>query len=469
MRLGIFSVFAYFILVALLSPLHSWDSWEYHLPFSSFLWGIGGGSTTFHLSPQMQERFLGFPLAAELIQGFFWWATGTLNSVILPHLILFGLYLFQVQKVYKIQLVFMMLSFFGCPLLFIHFFSSYVDLFCGLSLALSFLFLNRIFLSIYEKREIGISNGVFFVLFLALAANTKYQGWLSAMLILLIFLIHFAFCKERRGFQNKLLFVGTLTLLLTNFPLIKNFLTHRNPFFPIRVEVGQKILFQGPEAPYKNPIGYLNDNPVLSFFVSSTELDWDIRGVTRKYTLDNSHTLPRTGGFGQFFFLLNLCFLLVQLFSFSRLVDPLQKLSVINISIILLGTSFFPQSHELRYWLYIPLILTPINLRYLFRSFKTNPINLFFIRSILWILFFNCLLSPDILKETKLFRWPLEIDTQNKRRALILNGMQEALDKRGIFCLNRFDLFKYSQASTGRKAILSVNERDCAIKAELEF
>lgn len=461
MRLIARLLFIYFALVALLSPFSSWDSWEYHLPFSSFIWKIGGGETTFHLSPQMYERFLGFPLAAEFFQGFFWWITGAMNTVVLPHLILLVIYFFFIRRLYKVEPGFTILAFFACPLLFIHFFSTYVDLFCGLSLALSFLFLNQIFLSIYEKKQIGTKNGFLFLFFLSLSANTKYQGWFSSMLVSVVFFEHLIFCRERGPVRKRLFILLGLALILINLSTTKNFIFHRNPFYPIRVVIGQNVLWEGPEKEYKNPISYMGNNPVLSFLVSSTELDWHIRNVPRKYTLDSSHTGPRTGGFGEFFFFLNLGLLIIQIFNFSSLTDPLQKISVINISTILVGTSFFPQSHELRYWLYLPLILIPVNLRFVLKTSFRMCINLNFIWTVLALLVLFCFFSEEIIKDTKILQWPPAVSTQSERRSLELPGLQAQLDEKGIFCLSRFDLFKYSKASTGREGILSMNESDC--------
>jgi hypothetical protein len=71
--------------LALARPIIGYDAWWYHLPFSSYLWSIGGGRSGFAIDPFLEQRWLGFPKLWEFIQGFFWYATEWLNAVIIPH------------------------------------------------------------------------------------------------------------------------------------------------------------------------------------------------------------------------------------------------------------------------------------------------------------------------------------------------------------------------------------------------
>jgi hypothetical protein len=115
-------------LLALYRPLIEYDSWWYHLPFSSRIWGIGGGAETFHRSGVVSARWAGFPKAWEWLQGLAWWATGTLRAIVIPQLLLCAAYFSHVTSTHRVPLSWMILAFFASPMFFIHFQATYLDL-----------------------------------------------------------------------------------------------------------------------------------------------------------------------------------------------------------------------------------------------------------------------------------------------------------------------------------------------------
>ncbi len=100
-----------------------------------------------------------------------------------------------------------------------------------------------------------------------------------------------------------------------------------------------------------------------------------MRGVAPWYNLDAvSGKTPRRGapsrmgGWGALFVLVNACLLAVQAWRLRREPDLQQRLLVMCAVLAVLVTAFMPRAHELRYWLYVPLLVLPVNLRYLSRS-----------------------------------------------------------------------------------------------------
>src|SRR5262245_56353250 len=87
--------------LSLLRPKTAYDSWAYHLPFASYMWNIGGGESAYRMSEGIHDRWLGFPKIADWLQGAFWFATGSINAVVIPHIILMIVYLIAIRRVYE--------------------------------------------------------------------------------------------------------------------------------------------------------------------------------------------------------------------------------------------------------------------------------------------------------------------------------------------------------------------------------
>jgi hypothetical protein len=371
--------------LGLARPFIPWDSWWYHLPFSSRLWNIGGGAESFHLSPLITGRWLGFPKAWEWIQGLFWAVTGTLYSIIVPQLLLFAAYLAYVSRVHRIPLNWVIFGFFASPLLFIHFQATYLDLPAGICLALGFL------LSFDLLEDVRTTGRRFpslkvagCILSLGLAGNIKYQSLLAALLICGIVGVVYVFAKGIPvRTRAKLLVVLLIATLVASASALKNGIVYGNPVYPLFITVHGNPISTGleeSEADSWDPTyRFIGDRMIslprpINFLLSATELDWTMRGIPQWYSIDSGVgiRLPqrgtggsRTGGWGGVFFILNALLLALQCLRLRQEPDRTQRLLVVSTLVLLVATSAFPRSHELRYWLYIPLVLIAINLRYL--------------------------------------------------------------------------------------------------------
>jgi hypothetical protein len=382
-------------LVALGRPFIPWDSWWYHLPFSARLWNIGGGAESFHLSPLVYGRWLGNPKAWEWIQGLVWWLTGSLYAIIVPQLLLCAAYFAYVSREYRVPLSWVVLAFFASPMLFIHFRSTYLDLPTGICVALGLLLL----LDLLEQartpgRAFPWLRGIGCIALLGLAGNIKYQGLIASLAVSGIVGIVYLFARNiPASIRVRLLAVLLIGVLVALASAIRNEFVFGNPMYPLSVRVHDAVIFEGPERAegdaYPPTYRLAGDNVIslpqpVDFLLSATELDWTLRGTPTWYSIDSSAGMSfpqrgtggsRTGGWGGLFFIANACLLIAQALRLRREPDQKQRLLVICTLILLVATAAIPRSHELRYWLYIPLLLIPVNLRYLRARYPSGVIS----------------------------------------------------------------------------------------------
>src|SRR5689334_2074308 len=130
---GILSLFVLFLLAALIRKAWmdldvAWDSLGYHLPFAGLRAGIISPQE-YRLSRFMTERYNGFPILADLIQGVLWRATSRIQA---PNLIgLLGLLplVVIVKKLFRVPLTYSLIALWSIPVVLIQSTSSYLDLF----------------------------------------------------------------------------------------------------------------------------------------------------------------------------------------------------------------------------------------------------------------------------------------------------------------------------------------------------
>lgn len=461
--------------LAAVRPVIGYDSWWYHLPFSSFIWNIGGGAGGFHLDDTSYQRWQGFPLLWEAIQGLFWLGTGSIRAIILPQLLLCFVYFAYVRRALDVPTPWVVLGFFACPMLLIHFQSTYLDLASGASIALMFFVLTLLVADARNGKPLcSWQQAVGVVAMAAIAGNTKYQGLLACLSLSTIMMVG-CLAVPRLGTRQRCLLAALLVLanLAAGASALANLARHGNPFYPIQVQVLGKVVFDGPESPNltaEHPSYLLSGSREVSlpgpvnFVLSATEFDWVLRGVAPWYNIDSvSGRSPRrgppsrTGGWGSVFVLLNIGLLLTQVVSFARIADQRQRLLVVNAVLLTLVTACLPRAHELRYWLYLPLVLMPVNLRFLYGRWGggNKPIQ----AMLLAVAFYGvalAFLSPksELLSAAAV----TEADRQHQAPPTIM----ETLARTGRFCDPSDDLlFRYSTAVTGIPGILSRNAEDC--------
>ncbi|MFT3731443.1 MAG: hypothetical protein QM780_08465 [Hyphomicrobium sp.] len=453
-------------ILAVVRPLIEADAWEYHLPFSARLWDLGGGKASFHLNAKTEARWDGFPLAWEWVQGLFWAATSSLRATIVPQLVLCFAYFAYVRHVLNFPIFWNILGFFACPMLFIHFESTYFDLPAGLCLAIGFFALFAVLrdlrLGIFSRMHASVALAS-----LGLAGNIKFQSLLSCYLIIGIAALFYLFNNGlNRGYRGYFLGLLAACTVLASTSVASNFVRHQNPFYPAQIQLGNAVVFSGPEnvkAESPSPTYQIFHKVVtlpgpINFFLSITEFDWALRGVVPSYTIDSwGGDIPqrggpgRTGGWGSLFATLNFFIIVLQIFMTSKKEDERQHQLALACLLLIVGTSFFPIAHELRYWLCIPLIMVPVNLKFLYERLN-GPITLSALGAMTAYGVMQVLSSPfsHVVLGTGNF-------SQEAPAPLIA-----ALQKTGRYCAPYGDyIFRFSEAVTGRPGLLSNDPKDC--------
>jgi hypothetical protein len=487
-------------LLALGHPFIPWDSWWYHLPFSSRLWNIGGGGESFHLSPMITARWLGFPKAWEWIQGLFWAVTGTLYSIIVPQLLLCGAYFAYVSRAYRVPLSWIVFAFFASPMLFIHYQATYLDLPSGLCIALGFLLAMDLLERVpTDGPQFPRVRAAACIACLGLAGNIKFQSLLIVLVVVAIAATTYLFARGVAiATRVRLLATLAIATLIASASAIKNEFVHDNPLYPLAVTVRGIEVLRGPQrsdgdakTPAYRLIGERMVHPPgpINFILSATELDWTLRGVPPWYSIDAGIGMSptrrgtegsRTGGWGGVFFIFNACLLALQILRLRREPDRTQRLMVVGAFVLLAVTSALPSSHELRYWLYVPLVLIPVNLRYLAMHRRRGNI----VSSTLAIMMVYGVVCTVASPESGLFS--SRNVTAAHLRTQVPPAVVKALQSTGRYCYptdvsslvpadaapdtspfrsrSAIDsaLFRYSRAVTGLHGMVSGVASDCA-------
>jgi hypothetical protein len=159
------------------------------------------------------------------------------------------------------------------------------------------------------------------------------------------------------------------------------------------------------------------------------------------------------------FFLVNGFLLCLQVFRFKQQPDRRQRLMAVSALIVTAMTACLPHAHELRYWLFLPLILIPVNLRFLLDQDKKANFVPYFLGAMTLLSISLAALSPKSdLQGTRLV-------TEANRQLEIPPAVMRALAIDGRYCDPSDDgLFRYSVAATGVKGILSRNADDCKVR-----
>jgi hypothetical protein len=250
-----------------------------------------------------------------------------------------------------------------------------------------------------------------------------------------------------------------------------NLATLGNPLYPLNVRALGHTLFAGPESPefdasypsYIGPVGATLQFPEpVNFLLSASELDFTVRGVSPWYNIDmvtgRSARLgapSRTGGWGGVFTLANLALLTFQLVARPPGSEGSQRRFAFAALALLVLTAFMPRAHELRYWLYVPVVLSAVNLSFLARcdARRAIPVTLagFAVYGVALTL-----LSPN--SELLRFR-PI---TRDELAASTPPQVVRTLAEEGRFCDADDDtLFRYSSAVTERPGLVSSRAEDC--------
>lgn len=385
-------------LFAILNPDLAWDSWAYHFPFSAKL--LGFDNAQYVMDAGATERYKGFPVLAEYMQGLLWYLTTSVNSTSLLNFISLIGFVSVVTYFLDIKMGPTFLLLISFPLIGIHLVSSYIDLFLGVLLSIEFILGMAIYRSQLELTASGskdysklhIQLALFFVFCFA-SGMTKFNGTIISVALISWMLFYVHLPRSKNLVQRRLVrYVLVLCIVGAGCKPLINIYELGNPFYPVQVDLLYKLFgVVGPEKEYQNYPAYLTWLGFLArpiyFILSITEIDWAIRGVNVLYNVDSvtgdaakRFGSARTGGFNGIYviILIGFQFIVFKKLSAIRSFSSWEKYYISSMAFWVVIASFMPQSHELRYSLYVPLCVIPFFLYFRERTVHEYSNNILF-------------------------------------------------------------------------------------------
>jgi hypothetical protein len=331
-----------------------WDTFAYHLPYAALR---GGLSIPYDMNEMMRPPFEGYPPLPHFIQGVLWRITGSVNATGVVNYLAFAGFLAYAHRVLRAPFWLVALISLTAPLVIIHASVSYVDLFGNAFLAVGVCSCLHLFLFPDEA-----SRGVFVggLAGLAGAAWSKYLLVpVAASMFAILTLLALRRPRSTGTSRRNAAWLLAAAALIATAPYAKNWVVYGNPFWPISVPI------VGQHLPYTNDAigqGFL-EQPVQArevsqherFLTSLFEIDQPTSYPSRpRWTIDQGGTEVafRMGGFwgtAACFYLIAVSALLMVCHGRRGAIAAVGALGLLGLVAVL------PQSHQLRYYLFIPL------------------------------------------------------------------------------------------------------------------
>ena len=333
----------------------TFDTWGYHLPFAARIWGIVPAEQFIN----MEERFRGFPLLGEFFQGFLWFVTQRVQSANLVGFASLVLYGYFLKTYFKVPYYLTAIALLGVPLIQAHAVNSYVDLLGNIFLAMLIMMAYVLF----KQQKLATTKDLL-VIFLAAFGSSNTKPQLEPLVFLTLAFIVFRILwlrwrLERKNISSwlfKALPLGLLALLLIFATPIKNIAIHGNPFYPVRIEIAGKVLNHALPM-YSEAPGYLADAPKAQRWLYSI---LDVNSAYWNHDLYSPDIdRNRMGGFFGAYVIFQVLLLTYLTMSNG---DRKTRRAGILVVVMSLVAANFPQSHELRYFMYWMIVLVSLNL-----------------------------------------------------------------------------------------------------------
>lgn len=341
----------------------NYDVGWYHLPFAARIWGIVPAES-FLSENLIEHRYDGFPLLAHFFQGLLWKLTGRIQATNLVGYLSLIIYFGFLRACFKVPLYLSVIAIFTIPAVLTHAATSFVDLPGNVGVAV----LMMMIYSLFRQSKLP-SRGELWLAFLgaATAVNTKPQ--LQPLVLVLygvaIIRLVWLYLRHPKHGQPRLWLMiplGAIASALIFATPIKNVALYGNPFYPIKIEVAGIVLNH-----QLTPQTYDEGNRPQKWLQSILEINTP-QWSADQWNGDDNRYLDRAGGFFGAYVVFNLL-LLVGL----TIREQLQKRRQVNQSndattalVIILLVSLipanFPQSHELRYFMFWMITLVSFNL-----------------------------------------------------------------------------------------------------------
>lgn len=365
-------IFAVSILLkAIIDIDTNYDVGWYHLPFAARIWGIVP-QDMFVAEDLIEHRYDGFPLLAHFFQGLLWKITGRIQATNLVGYSSLIVYFAILRQFFQVPLYLSIIGIFTIPAVLTHSATSLVDLPGNVGVSLLLMMVYSLFKQALppSKKELWVM-----VLGAAAAVNTKPQLQPLVFLIYWIAIARLAwlYFKQSDRSKRKLWQTFLLAILASGMIFatpIKNVVQYGNPFYPIRIEVAGIVLNH-----QLTPETYSEGNRPQKWLQSIFEIntpEWS----TDQWNGGDEELLDRGGGFFGAYVGFNLILLfgltIAEQIDNRRSPDNQSRnatVALITVLLMSLVPANFPQSHELRYFMFWMIVLVSLNL-YLVSSWR---------------------------------------------------------------------------------------------------
>ena len=344
----------------------NYDVGWYQLPFAARIWGIVPADM--YLGENLIEhRYDGFPLLANFFQGMFWKLTGRIQAANLVCYFSLIIYFWFLRQFFRVPLYLSVIAIFTIPAVLTHAAGSFVDLPGNIGVAIAIMLVYVLF---RDSRLPTKTELLTLVLGAAAAANTKPQ------LQPLVFIIYWVavgrllwlYFKYRPSNPPPKLLTGILAILASVLIFatpIKNVALYGNPFYPIKIEIAGIVLNH-----QLVPDTYSEGNRPQKWLRSIFEINTP-QWTADQYNGGDDRYLDRAGGFFGIYVVFNLLLLLGLTLKEqwqNRQLDAAKKsfpatIALITAILMSLVPANFPQSHELRYFMFWMIVLVSLNLQ----------------------------------------------------------------------------------------------------------
>lgn len=342
-----------------------YDTGWYHLPFAARIWGIIP-KESFLTEKSIEHRYDGFPLLAHFFQGLFWKLTGRVQATNLVSYFSIVIYLSFLRIYFQVPLYLSTIAIFSIPAVLTHSTTSFVDLPGNIGVSIVVIMLLKFITttSFPSKRELlAVFVGAL------TAANIKPQltvviGLLWGLTIIRLTLLLPRESQNFRGRFVSFLLIATIASTVIFTTPIKNVVLYGNPVYPIKVEVFGKVLNHKAV-----PKTYSEGDRPQKWIRSVLEINTPNWSTDQYNYSGNPKNLDRAGGFFGAYVMFNLFLLLVLSIAEHRKKEKMDRkntnqatVALIMVIVSSIFVANFPQSHELRYFMFWAIVLVSFNL-----------------------------------------------------------------------------------------------------------
>ena len=337
----------------------NYDVGWYHLPFAARIWGIVPKSS-FLSEAKIEYRYDGFPLLANFLQGLLWKLTGRIQAAnLVGYLGLIAYFLF-LRSYFQVPLYLSVIAIFTIPAVLTHATTSFVDLPGNIGVSV----LMMMTYSFFKQSKLP-SKKELLAAFLgaATAANIKPQlqplifllYWIVGGRLIWLYFKHTSAARRRLWLTIPLSLIASVLIFATP---IKNVALYSNPFYPIKIEVAGIVLNHK-----LTPDTYSEGNRPQKWLQSIFEINTPSWSADQ-WNRGDTRYLDRAGGFFGIYVVFNLLLLICLTIGEQLSADKSRNATVALITILLVSLvpANFPQSHELRYFMFWMITLVSLNL-----------------------------------------------------------------------------------------------------------